>query len=85
MSYRQELPRDILKLRLRPSCGHKTLQECPLDVRDWTEVYRAYQAFKSVCVSVAEDAHARETIKDLTNDKCKGMFHPCSLFPNCDC
>lgn len=56
---RRMVPNDVLRLRMKPSCGHKTLVDCPLVERDWEEVHRAWTAFRAVCVSVAERAHER--------------------------
>lgn len=45
-----------------PACGHRRLVECPLTVDDWAEVYRAWLAFRWLCLLVAERAHEREGV-----------------------
>lgn len=52
------------RAHVRPSCGHKRLQECPLSVDDWGEVYNALLGFLFTCRLVAERAHARTALND---------------------
>lgn len=60
-----DLEQDILRLRLPCPYHHIHLSECPLDVRDWQEVHRAYLAFRAHVRSVALKAHERDAFKRL--------------------
>lgn len=45
--------------KLRPDCGHKLLQECPLTVADWEIVFFAMLGFRETCRLVSDKAHER--------------------------
>lgn len=50
---------DHVAIKPRPHCGHGLLMECPLNTRDWEEVFNAWLAFRFQCVQISERAHDR--------------------------